>query len=515
MKTRLTARAVALASVVALSLGATASANVALSATSAVTAAAQGQLYTQPKKKDPNHLRKVLKDRSSQIKQEAREVSRDTIREGETPASAQDPQGVQQPAAHADEGVQPVAAAEPAAQPMAQAAPQPAGQPAAPAPAPGAPAAAPAIPVQAAPLPASAARLVFENPMHDFGVVQDATPLVTKFKFTNKGTEKLVINAINTGCGCTAAKMPKQEFEPGESGEIEITYNPKGAGKQQRAVNITSNDGQNPNLQLTIAAQVIPLIEARPQNIQFGQVSIGEARTVQLVVVSRDKNMKITDVSTNGPDVEAKLVPEGKPQVLVEAELPGVAVIDVTLKDNAAVGRVMRQVTVKAQVAKSDGESQTEQELKVFTFGQVQGELTLNPQQIRVAPTAPGVAFEREVIVTRRGNAPFNIVSAEVVNSTLPGVQASIEPWSSGELKGYKVKMSGTTAAAPGNFRGSIMLTTDVEREKSVEVQFSGIIRSTPNNAAAAAPAPGANPGNAIPLNPTPTSTTPPAAQPK
>lgn len=340
------------------------------------------------------------------------------------------------------------------------------------------------------------ARLVFETNSHDFGVVMGDQPLVCKFSFKNMGTSKLVINAINTGCGCTVAKLAKQEFEPGEGETVEITYNPKGSGKQQRSIQVASNDAQQPNMQLLISAQVVPLVEARPNTVQFGQVSIGESKTVQLVVVSRDKDLKIAGVESNGPEIKAEIAPAGtKPEVMVEPELPGIAVINVTLAENAPVGRVLKLVTVKAMAAKEPGAQPEAQELKVNCFAAVKGELTVNPQLIRVPPVIAGGDITREAIVTRKDNKPFTISKAEILDATLPGLTVSTEPYSEGEIKGYKVKLAGKAGPAANNFRGRIVLTTDVAREETVDIQFSGIVRVPPPNnapegAAAGGPAP-------------------------
>lgn len=378
----------------------------------------------------------------------------------------------------------------------------------------------PAKPAAPAPAPApqapigEGARLVFDNNNHDFGVVMGDQPLVCKFSFKNMGTGKLVINAINTGCGCTVAKLAKQEFEPGEGETVEITYNPKGAGKQQRSIQVASNDAQQPNMQLVISAQVVPLVEARPNTLQFGQVSIGEARTVQLVIVSRDADMKITGVESNGAEIVAEIAgPEVKPEVMVEPELPGVKVINVTLKDNAPVGRVLKMLTVKTLASKEKGATQEPQEIKVNAFAAVKGELSVNPQLIRVPPVIAGADIAREAIVTRKDNKPFNILKAEVKDSTLPGMTVTTEPYSEGDVKGYKVKLTGKAGATANNFRGTIELTTDVPREETNSIQFSGIVRvPPPEGSAPPIPAGGNNnaPANNAPVNPT--GTTPPPA---
>ena len=49
------------------------------------------------------------------------------------------------------------------------------------------------------------------------------------FKFTNVGDQPLVINQAVASLGYTVPEYTKGAIEPGESGEIKITYN--GAGK--------------------------------------------------------------------------------------------------------------------------------------------------------------------------------------------------------------------------------------------------------------------------------------------
>ncbi|MDX2115329.1 MAG: DUF1573 domain-containing protein [Planctomycetota bacterium] len=334
---------------------------------------------------------------------------------------------------------------------------------------------APAAPVGEGP------RLVFDSNAHDFGTVIGTGPLVCKFPFKNLGTQKLVISAINTGCGCTAAKLAKMEFEPGEGDTIEITYSPKGSGKQQRAIQVASNDAAQPSMSIQIMAQVVPIVETRPQTVQFGQVNVGESRTLQLVVVSRDPDVQVMEVTSNNPNVVAELAsPETKPEILVEPELPGVRVVNVTLKDSAAPGRVLATLNVKTSAAKDPGSAKEVKDLQTNAFAMVKGELTVNPPLLRVPPVVAGASFEREVIVTRAGNKPFQILAAEVANSTLPGVTVTTEPYKEGDVTGYKVKLKGQAGATANNFRGAVVLTTDLEREKTTEIQFSGIVRVPP-----------------------------------
>ncbi len=74
------------------------------------------------------------------------------------------------------------------------------------------------------------AEITFETTTHDFGTFSETSPKVTcTFSFKNTGDAPLVIHQAIASCGCTVPQYPKQPIQPGESGEITVTYN--GAGK--------------------------------------------------------------------------------------------------------------------------------------------------------------------------------------------------------------------------------------------------------------------------------------------
>lgn len=317
-------------------------------------------------------------------------------------------------------------------------------------------------------------KLVWENDSHDFGVVKDQVELVCKFKFRNTGKRPLVIEKVNTGCGCAAAQLPKNEYAPGETGEIEITYNPKGQGRASRSIQVLTNDPEQRSATLTISANIVPVVSAEPTSIQFGQVNVGEVRELEVMILSRDPNMEIVGFEATGSEIEARLVnnPDRKGP---GGDLPGYAVLSVKLKDNVPVGRLLRLLTVRVKAADGNGGMATEHSLRINCFAAIRGELAVQPPFLRFPPLKAGEVFERELLLTRSTDKPFKILSMTPVNSTLP-VTVRHEPAASGS--GYRIIVSGTAPANPTNFRGSLQIETDIEREKQTEVQFSGIVRA-------------------------------------
>ncbi len=100
-------------------------------------------------------------------------------------------------------------------------------------------------------------KIVFEKTEHDFGTISNQNKVSTNFSFKNNGDAPLKINQVKTTCGCTVGRVPNQEFKPGDTGEIEVTFNPHGkTGSQHKQIQVLSNDPQNPSTPLTIKALI-------------------------------------------------------------------------------------------------------------------------------------------------------------------------------------------------------------------------------------------------------------------
>ncbi len=319
-------------------------------------------------------------------------------------------------------------------------------------------------------------RIVFEKTDHDFGVVREHESLPVTFRFRNLGRQSLVIEKVNTGCGCTVAALDKNEYGPGESGEIKITYNPKSAGKATRSIQVLSNDPDQRAASLTIGANVVPVVSADPPNVQFGQVSIGSERSAELQIISRDPKVKILSIETNGPEIEAHLIENPVRKGVIDPNLPGFASIQVSLRNSAAVGRLLRSITIKTEARENEGDaSPAQQELKINVFASIKGDLTVQPPFLRFPPLKANEDFEREVLLTRAGGKAFKVTDVKVVNSTMP-VEARAEPVQNGS--GFRIVVSGKAGQLATNFRGTIQVTTDVEKEPVTEIQFSGLVRA-------------------------------------
>ncbi len=134
---------------------------------------------------------------------------------------------------------------------------------------------------------------------HDFGAFDENDGTVRcRFTYVNTGDEPLSIVASRATCGCTSSFYTKTPVEPGDTGYVEVTYNPIGRpGRFGKKVYVDFNT-ERPRQTLLIRGVVIgssntlrgryPIdagaIKLRSDNILLGEVLRGKSKTSFLEV---------------------------------------------------------------------------------------------------------------------------------------------------------------------------------------------------------------------------------------
>ncbi|RMF22048.1 MAG: DUF1573 domain-containing protein [Bacteroidetes bacterium] len=84
--------------------------------------------------------------------------------------------------------------------------------------------------------------MTFENTEIDYGEIEQNSDPYRYFRFTNTGTEPLIIKNAKGSCGCTVPTWPKEPILPGEAGEIKVRYDTKRIGPFTKTVTIYTNE---------------------------------------------------------------------------------------------------------------------------------------------------------------------------------------------------------------------------------------------------------------------------------
>jgi len=84
--------------------------------------------------------------------------------------------------------------------------------------------------------------ITFDKLLHDFGEIENGTPVETMFSYTNTGKSPLVVTDIKSTCGCTVPQgWSKEPLKPGESSQFTVKFNGKGANKVSKTITLTTN----------------------------------------------------------------------------------------------------------------------------------------------------------------------------------------------------------------------------------------------------------------------------------
>jgi vacuolar-type H+-ATPase subunit I/STV1 len=97
-----------------------------------------------------------------------------------------------------------------------------------------------------------------EKRIFDLGNISNKKKLRHQLIFENKGKSDLIIRKVKSSCTCTHVQIKEKVIKAGESGKIDLVFNPKGkSGKQQKHITIITNDPKNSKIIIEIKGNII------------------------------------------------------------------------------------------------------------------------------------------------------------------------------------------------------------------------------------------------------------------
>jgi hypothetical protein len=146
----------------------------------------------------------------------------------------------------------------------------------------------------------SSPKIVLTKAIHDFGKIGPGTTHKADYEFKNEGESVLSVKRIQSTCGCSRPtlikdgkrfSMPLKEpvsFEPGESGQVEVTFKaPVTKGSVEKSLYILSNDPASPRSRFVVKADVIVKVSVQPEKVDL-KLDLENAGMPDIVVKSTD-----------------------------------------------------------------------------------------------------------------------------------------------------------------------------------------------------------------------------------
>lgn len=188
-------------------------------------------------------------------------------------------------------------------------------------------------------------KIQFEETTFDFGIIGQNKKITHIYPFRNAGEKPLCIEKIETSCNCSASVVSKKEIPPGKKGEIRVTFHSgKYIGRQEKNINVYSNDPQDPIVMLLISGDVNTKNGIRPEYLHFGNVSTkkGQTKKIRFYQVE-DGELKIERIIINRDRFLFRIS---------QFECEGIKgwEIEVILKPGAPLGPLTEILTIKTNI---------------------------------------------------------------------------------------------------------------------------------------------------------------------
>lgn len=104
----------------------------------------------------------------------------------------------------------------------------------------------------------SGSQITFEAQTVAYGEVAKGGDGRRTFKFTNTGSEPLLIKSAKSSCGaCLVPTFPSQPIMPNEGGTVEVVYDTQRVGAFAKTVTLTTNDAANETTTLRVTGTVV------------------------------------------------------------------------------------------------------------------------------------------------------------------------------------------------------------------------------------------------------------------
>lgn len=320
--------------------------------------------------------------------------------------------------------------------------------------------------------------ITFERTEHDFGKINEADGRVTTvFKFKNEGMAPLVLSNVRASCGCTTPKWTREPIEPGQAGEITVTYNPNGRpGRFQKTITVTSNALENATAKLYIKGEVIPK-PAKPVNqytIQMGELSL-KANSLNFGNIKKGEKSMLEIEYANHTDHELNVELLTRPAdtyLISQVSLPSVKPQEtgkLQFSINTEACALYGPVELYAYVV-VNGKKQVTDEFKItLTANIVEDFSTLTVAERQNAPIAEvsstiglgklGIGKKVKKAITFQNGGPSPLLVRRVYCSDSTIELTAPKAVKSGKKAEIKVVL--TTAKEPGDYSRELLVITN------------------------------------------------------
>jgi len=301
--------------------------------------------------------------------------------------------------------------------------------------------------------------LVVDEPVFDFGTVDQGTPVEHVFRLPNRGDGDLHVDHVKSSCGCTVAVVSDRVVGPNGEARVAVSFDTgRVAGRTTKTITVYTDDPNASATALSLTGVVAVDLAVTPTPLYLGRVRRGEAVRREVVIApGREGGSFVVDrIEHVPPALRARLEarPDGPGQRLV-----------VELDRDVPLGRFNETLTLRTT-------SPRQPVITLPVLGSVEGDVVVLPPQVTFGVTRGGETAARELYVRNRGARPVTVTGVaapvRVASCTVSTVEDGQE---------YRVTVRLRDGLPPGRIEAAVEIFTDHPDERRLVVPLYAIVR--------------------------------------
>lgn len=307
------------------------------------------------------------------------------------------------------------------------------------------------------------------EPIHDFGKVIKGNIISHDFEIRNTGTEPLELRQVQPDCGCTVTRYDRV-IAPGESGKVHAEIDTSVLlGPTNRAIQVFTNDPDNPVVHLTFKADVEARLHVEPGYARY-QVVQGETKPgilKQWIWAIDGEAFQVVSVDSPYPYLNTRFW-KASAEERKESGPPEVDqwIVETHLEYNQApVGPLTQEVTVHTDHPR-------QKRIQVPVSGFIRPSMWSTPAEVDLGEVELEEPRGFSLVVQSFLGEDIEITE---VTSDLEGLETEVVPMQEGRK--FAVRCIIDPAEIPkGPFSTTIKIKTNTDKAPVLEVPFRGTI---------------------------------------
>lgn len=299
----------------------------------------------------------------------------------------------------------------------------------------------------------------FEERVYDFSIAGQQEKINHNFWFMNAGKGLLIIKAVKTSCGCVATLLSSEEVPSGATGVIEANFETgKHEGRQIETIYVSSNDPDEPEIELEITGVVKTKVAIDPEFLYFGDVEKGKTVTKTIRLIQIDERQ----LGLNRVEV-AKEYFVARASGFRDERHKGFK-IDIVLRPDAPIGRFTEVMTLHTSLNRRP-------RIDVPIVGNILGRIRVKPQMVSLGTLKKGSFAANSIEITSIDQEDFDVLK---VTSNPPFVLTMVTRMKNN--RGFQITLKVDENAPAGRVAGEIDIYTDDPDQSLINIPVYGLI---------------------------------------